>query len=75
MSVDKLILAILALPLFGALINGTIGKKLPKMIVGSIATTVMFVSFALALIVFNSNHHQTIINLFSVIKLPVFAPV
>lgn len=72
MSVDKLILAILALPLFGALINGTIGKKLPKMIVGSIATTVMFVSFALAMIVFNSNHHQTIINLFSVIKLEDF---
>ncbi len=72
MSVDKLILAILALPLFGALINGTIGKKLPKMIVGSIATTVMFIAFALALIVFNSNHHQTIINLFSVIKLEDF---
>jgi NADH-quinone oxidoreductase subunit L len=72
MSVDKLILAILALPLFGALINGTIGKKLPKMIVGSIATTVMFVAFVLAMIVFNSNHHQTIINLFSVIKLEDF---
>ena len=30
MAVDKLILILLALPLLGALVNGTIGKKLPN---------------------------------------------
>src|SRR5574343_102045 len=69
MAVDQLIVMILALPLLGALINGTIGKNLPKQIVGSIATIVMFVAFGLALMVFNSNHEEKIIHLFSIINL------
>ena len=72
MSVDQLILMILALPLFGALINGTLGKNMSKQLVGSIATVVMFVSFALALMVFNSNHTTQLIQLFDVIKLDDF---
>ena len=69
MSVDQLILMILALPLLGALINGTLGKNMSKQLVGSIATVVMFVSFALALMVFKSNHTTQLIQLFDVIKL------
>ncbi len=69
MAIDKLILTILALPLIGALINGTMGKSLPKIVVGSIATGVMFVAFALAVLVFNSNHEATFIHLFKVIHL------
>lgn len=72
MSVDQLILTILALPLIGAFVNGTLGKNLPKMVVGSIATIVMFVSFALAFVVFNSNHTQKIVHLFSVISFEDF---
>lgn len=72
MSVDQLILMILALPLLGALVNGTLGKNMPKQLVGSIATTVMFISFGLALMVFNSNHTEKIIHLFSVVKLDAF---
>jgi NADH-quinone oxidoreductase subunit L len=72
MSVDQLILTILALPLLGALVNGTLGKNLPKMVVGSIATIVMFVSFALAMVVFNSNHTQKIVHLFSIISFEDF---
>jgi len=69
MKIDQLILTILALPLLGALINGTLGKRLPKLISGSIATGVMFVAFALAYIVFNSNHEVTFIHLFKVLNL------
>jgi NADH-quinone oxidoreductase subunit L len=69
MAIDKMILTILALPLIGALINGTLGKSLPKVVVGSIATGVMFVAFALAAVVFNSNHEATFIHLFNVIHL------
>jgi len=69
MAVDKLILTILALPLIGALINGTLGKSLPKTVVGSLGTGVMFLAFALSVLVFNSNHEATFIHLFKVIHL------
>jgi NADH-quinone oxidoreductase subunit L len=69
MIIDKLILTILALPLFGALLNGTLGKSMPKKIVGTLATTVMFIAFALTLIVFQMNHSEKIIHLFRVIQL------
>jgi NADH-quinone oxidoreductase subunit L len=69
MAVDKLILTILALPLFAALINGTMGKSLPKVVVGSLATGAMFVAFLLAVLVFNVNHEATFIHLFKMIHL------
>lgn len=72
MSVDQLILMILALPLLGALINGTLGKNMSKVVVGSIATTVMFISFGLALMVFNSVHEAKYVHLFDVISLENF---
>ena len=61
MSIDSLILIILALPLIGALINGTIGKNLPKTIVGGLATTFMFVAFALAVTIFMSLHETRVV--------------
>ena len=73
MSADQLILTILALPLLGALINGTLGKNMARTMVGAIGTTVMFVAFALTLMLFNSVHEQKIVHLFHVIKLEDFS--
>jgi NADH-quinone oxidoreductase subunit L len=69
MSIDQLVLAILALPLFGALVNATVGKNLPKMVVGAISTSVVFISFILAFVVFKSNNQEKFIHLFNVISL------
>ncbi|MFN5879524.1 MAG: NADH-quinone oxidoreductase subunit L [Flavobacteriales bacterium] len=73
MSVDQLILTILALPLLGALINGTLGKNMARKMVGTIGTTVMFIAFGLTLMLFNSVHEQKIVHLFHVIKLEDFS--
>ena len=72
MSIDQLIIFILALPLAGALINGTIGRDLPKVVVGAIATSVMFIAFAFALIVFSSVHEQKLVHLFTMLSLGDF---
>jgi NADH-quinone oxidoreductase subunit L len=72
MSIDQLIICILALPLAGALINGTIGRDLPKVVVGAIATSVMFIAFAFALIVFSSVHEQKLVHLFTMLSLGDF---
>jgi NADH-quinone oxidoreductase subunit L len=69
MAIDKLILLIMALPLLGAFVNGTAGKYLPKKIVGTLATVVMFAAFGLAFIVFNRLHDTQIIHLFQVLNL------
>ena len=42
---ENLVYAIILLPLFGFLINGLFGKNLPKVVVGSIATLVVFFFF------------------------------
>ena len=73
MAVDKLILILLALPLIGALVNGTIGKKLPNLLVGGIATGVMLLSFVCALLVFNQTNDTKIIQLFTLLSLDDFA--
>ena len=59
----------MALPLLGAFVNGTAGKYLPKKIVGTLATVVMFAAFGLAFIVFNRLHDTQIIHLFQVLNL------
>ena len=69
MKIEQIVPLIILLPLIGGLINGVIGKKLPKSIVGLIASAVMFVSFALALNVFFQLKEVTTINLFTVIHL------
>lgn len=73
MAVDKLILILLALPLLGALVNGTIGKKLPNLLVSVIATGVMLLSFVCALLVFNQTNDTKIIQLFTLLSLDDFA--
>jgi NADH-quinone oxidoreductase subunit L len=42
----------LALPLFATAINGSIGKYLPVKVVGTLATSVVFISFIIALSIF-----------------------
>lgn len=49
---ENLIYAIVFLPLLGFLINGLFGRQLPKMVVGAIATTVVFISFCIATYIF-----------------------
>lgn len=49
---ENLVYAIILLPLFGFLINGLFGKSLPKIVVGSIATLVVFTSFCIAVSLF-----------------------
>ena len=49
---ENLVYAIILLPLLGFLINGLFGKSLPKIVVGSIATLVVFASFCIALSLF-----------------------
>ena len=75
MGADKILLTILALPLIGALINGTLGKRMPKAIVGAIATGVMFTAFALALTLFGSVHKQQLVHLFTMLDLEDFKDV
>ncbi len=73
MKIEQLVPLIILLPLIGGIINGVIGKRLPKMVVGSIATAVMFVSFFLALNVFFQLNEATTINLFTIIRLDDFS--
>jgi NADH-quinone oxidoreductase subunit L len=73
MSVAQLIPLVLLLPLIGAFINGTVGKKLSKQVVGSIATGVMAISFALAVMAFMQLHKPVTINLFTMLKTESFA--
>ena len=49
---ENSIYAIVLLPLIGFLINGLFGKKLPKTLVGGLATVVVFVSFLLSVNLF-----------------------
>lgn len=49
---ENLVYAIILLPLLGFLINGLFGKNLPKMVVGSLATAVVFGSFCIAVSLF-----------------------
>lgn len=49
---ENLVYAIILLPLLGFLINGLFGKNLPKIVVGSLATAMVFASFCIALSIF-----------------------
>jgi NADH-quinone oxidoreductase subunit L len=49
---ENLIYAIILLPLLGFLINGLFGKNLPKIVVGSFATAMVFASFCIAVSIF-----------------------
>jgi NADH-quinone oxidoreductase subunit L len=49
---ENLIYVIILLPLLGFLINGLFGKNLPKIVVGSLATAMVFASFCIAVSIF-----------------------
>jgi NADH-quinone oxidoreductase subunit L len=52
MQMENLVYAIILLPLFGFVINGLFGKFLPKMVVGALATLVVFASFLISVNIF-----------------------
>ncbi len=64
---ENIVYAIVLLPLIGFLINGLFGKKLPKTLVGGLATLVVFVSFILSanlFINFNADSAPIIVKAF-----------
>lgn len=72
MTIETIILTVLALPLAGALINGVFGKMLPKAIVGSLATLVMFGAFALAVSGFFQLHEAKVVHLYTFLNFEDF---
>lgn len=52
MAIYQILPLLLLFPLIGALINGTIGKRLPEKVIGTIATLMTAIPFILALIIF-----------------------
>jgi NADH-quinone oxidoreductase subunit L len=67
MAKDLTLIFILALPLIGFAINGVFGKKLPKVLVGSLATAAVFLAFLLALTLFNGLEGVQIVRLFEIL--------
>ena len=64
---ENLVYAIVLLPLFGFLFNGLFGKSLPKIVLGSIATLVVFASFCIAVSLFlnfNADSQPVIVRAF-----------
>lgn len=64
---ENLIYTIILLPVIGFLINGILGKRLPKMVVGGLATGVIFTAFIIAVSIFigmDSETQPTIIHAF-----------
>ena len=66
------LLILISLPLIGAAINGIVGKKLPKAIVGSLATLLVFASFLIAFGLFIGLDKTSIVHLFQVAKFEDF---
>ncbi|WP_027373515.1 MULTISPECIES: NADH-quinone oxidoreductase subunit L [Chryseobacterium] len=64
---ENLVYTIVLLPLLGFLINGLFGKNLPKIVVGSLATAMVFGSFCIAVSLFmnfNSESQPVIVKAF-----------
>ena len=68
MAKDLTLLLIIALPLIGFAINGLFGKKMPKTLVGGLATGVVFTAFLLATTLFSGLHGTQIVKLFTIIN-------
>ena len=49
---ENLVYAIVLLPLIGFVINGLFGKRLPKALVGGLATLVVFAAFLISVSIF-----------------------
>jgi len=52
MQMENLVYAIVLLPLIGFVINGLFGKRLPKAMVGGLATLVVFAAFLISVSIF-----------------------
>lgn len=65
MTKEHLLLTLIALPLFGAIINGIFGKKLPKLVVGGLATAVVFLSCIIGFVLFSSLEQSWSMRLFT----------
>ncbi|MDR7796703.1 NADH-quinone oxidoreductase subunit L [Riemerella anatipestifer] len=64
---ENIVYAIVLFPLLGFLINGLLGKRLPKIVVGGLATAVVFVSFLLSVYIFtqfNSDSPALVVKAF-----------
>jgi NADH-quinone oxidoreductase subunit L len=72
MAKDLTLLLIIALPLLGFAINGLFGKKLPKTLVGGIATSVVFTAFLLAITLFSDLHGTQVVKLVNIIDFDPF---
>jgi len=69
---ENLVYAIILLPLLGFLVNGLFGKSLPKIVVGSLATLVVFASFCIAASLFfkfDATSKPVIVNAFEWFKI------
>ncbi len=70
MTIEQLLPLLLLFPLIGGLINGILGKHLPKEIVGIIATLATSISFVFAVMIFNQLGQQAVqVKLFTMINL------
>ena len=69
MAADILLLTLIALPLIGSATIGVFGKKLSKVIVGTIATSMVAGSFLCAFMIFMNLPQSQIVHLFSVIDI------
>ncbi len=72
MSIQQLIVLIVAIPLIGGIVNGVLGKKMPKVLSGSLATVAVFIAFLLGLSVFFQLDESVTVNLFTILKLESF---
>jgi len=72
MTVEQLLPLVLLLPLIGGAINGLFGKYMPKVLIGTIATSSVFLSFMFAFSIFSQLDEVINVRLFSVISLPDF---
>lgn len=65
---ENILYIIVLLPLVGFLINGLLGKFIPKMVVGVYSTLFIFISFLLSLNLFFSINQETPIQIFKLFQ-------
>ncbi len=73
MNSSMLLIILLLLPLSGAIINGIFGKRLPKIVVGGLATGVMLSAFAVVCTLFSQTVTAQKIDLFNIIRMDDFS--
>ena len=69
MSTEIILGLMMLLPLFAALINGTVGIYLPKRLIAILACSVVFAAFGLSLLLFFNFEAAEKITLFTILKI------